>query len=82
MEKGFATPLHKPSECISLSSAKGLQTPSPYAGVDEVFEEGGGQATASSRAWAISRLLTGRTWDVAKVHTAAVHPSNVVNSTS
>ena len=47
MEKGFATPLHKPSECISLSSAKGLQAPSPYvdvlhhAGVDEVFAEGG-----------------------------------------
>jgi hypothetical protein len=53
MEKGFATPLHKPSECISPSSAKGFQTPSPYmdalhhAGVDEVFEEGGGPGAGS-----------------------------------
>jgi hypothetical protein len=40
MEKGFATLLHKSSECISPSSAKGFQPPSPYmdalhhAGVD------------------------------------------------
>jgi hypothetical protein len=30
MEKGFETPLHKPGESVSLSSAKGLKTPSPY----------------------------------------------------
>jgi hypothetical protein len=28
--RGFATPLHKSSECISPSSLKGFQTPSPY----------------------------------------------------
>lgn len=40
MEKGFETPFHTPCEFISQSFAKEFQTPSPYSGVDEIFEEG------------------------------------------
>src|ERR1035438_7560003 len=38
--------------------------------------------TASSRAWVISRRVTGRTCDASSVTTAAVCPSNATNSTS
>ena len=39
-------------------------------------------AATNSRAWVISRLLTGRTWLASTVTTAAVFPASVVNSTS
>ena len=40
------------------------------------------QRAVSSRAWVISRLVTGLTSEASTVATAAVWPSSVVNSTS
>ena len=42
---------------------------------DEVFEEGGGQATASSRACGMSRVARVRSWSRSSVRRATVCPS-------
>lgn len=71
-------PAFVPADLVRLAQGTGTALPHIAFPHRELLYE----RLSTSRAWVMSLLLTGRTWDRSTVAMAAVSPSSVENSTS